>query len=286
MDTELYIREMQVEDLDEAMELKSAEGWNQTRSDWELILINNPALCLVAIAEDRVVATVTAFSYKGIFAWIGMMLVDRQFRRKGISNKLMLEIIKRLGKKQTIRLDATPAGQMVYERLGFVKEYSLFRWVRQPGVPEKARAMAAKVLQINHKDLQDLIIWDKVVFGAERKEVLSYLYTNYSQGAFCVKTGDKINGFVFCREGSKSMHIGPLITSEDIIAKTLINHMLCKFSDRNLLLDLGEQHSAMHNWLEENGFQRQRELIRMFIPPNSNRGIPENYYLISGPELG
>jgi hypothetical protein len=82
------------------------------------------------------------------------------------------------------------------------------------------------------------------------------------------------------------MHIGPLITSEDIIAKTLINHMLCKFSDRNLLLDLGEQHSTMHNWLAENGFQRQRELIRMFIPPNSSRGIPKNYYLIGGPELG
>ena len=118
---------MQVEDLDEAMALKSAEGWNQTRSDWELIMINNPHLCLVAVAEDRVIATVTAFSYEDTFAWIGMMLVDRQFRRKGISIKLMLEIIQRLGKKQTIRLDATPAGQMVYNRLGFVKEYSLFR---------------------------------------------------------------------------------------------------------------------------------------------------------------
>jgi GNAT superfamily N-acetyltransferase len=286
MDTELYIREMQVEDLDEAMKLKSAEGWNQTRSDWELILINNPGLCLVAVAEDRVVATVTAFSYEGTFAWIGMMLVDRQFRRKGISNKLMLEIIQRLGKKQTIRLDATPAGQMVYERLGFVKEYSLFRWVRQTGIPEKVNDVAANVLQMNRKDLQELTLWDKVVFGADRKEVLSHLFKNYPQGAFCIKFGDKINGFVFCREGSKFLHIGPLVTSDAIIAKTLISHILNKFFDMNLLLDLGEHHSAMHNWLEENGFQRQRELIRMFIPPNSNKGIPENYYLISGPELG
>jgi GNAT superfamily N-acetyltransferase len=277
---------MQVEDLDEAMKLKSAEGWNQTRSDWELILINNPGLCLVAIAEDRVVGTVTTFSYEGTFAWIGMMLVDRQFRRKGISNKLMLEIIQRLGKKQTIRLDATPAGQMVYERLGFVKEYSLFRWVRQTGIPEKINEMVANVFQINRKDLKELILWDKVVFGAERKEVLSYLFKNYPQGAFCIKFEDKINGFVFCREGSKFLHIGPLITSDDGMAKALISHILYKFSDRNLLLDLGEHHSTMHNWLEENGFQRQRELIRMFIPPNLNMGIPENYYLISGPELG
>jgi predicted GNAT family N-acyltransferase len=286
MDSEFYIREMQVEDLDEAMALKSAEGWNQTRSDWELIMINNPHLCLVAVAEDRVIATVTAFSYEDTFAWIGMMLVDRQFRRKGISIKLMLEIIQRLGKKQTIRLDATPAGQMVYNRLGFVKEYSLFRWIRQQGIPEAPHDMAGKVIQMSPEDFQKLMLWDKLVFGADRKEVLSCLFKNFPQGAFCIKLGDEINGFVFCREGSKCLQIGPLIASADTIAKALISQIIINFSDSNLLLDLSEYHSAMHDWLIETGFQRQRELIRMFIPPNLNEGIPENYYLISGPELG
>lgn len=286
MDTEFYIREMRVQDLDEAMGLKSAEGWNQTRSDWELILIYNPGLCLVAIAEDRVIATVTAFSYEGKFAWIGMMLVDRRFRRKGISHRLMLEIIQRLGEKQTIRLDATPAGQMVYERLGFVKEYSLFRWVRPAGIPEKVDQKASNVIQINSKDLQELILWDNNVFGADRKEVLAYLLSSCPQGAFCIKPGDKIKGFIFCREGSKYLQIGPLIATDDAIAKTLIRHILTQFSKRNLLLDLGEHHSSMHDWLLKKGFQRQRELIRMFIPPNAYSGIPEKYYLISGPELG
>ena len=36
MDSELFIREMQEEDLNAAMRLKSVEGWNQTRADWDL----------------------------------------------------------------------------------------------------------------------------------------------------------------------------------------------------------------------------------------------------------
>jgi len=89
MDSELFIREMRAEDLNAAMRLKSVEGWNQTRADWELFLVNNPGLCLVVVAEDNVIGTVCSFSYKGKLAWIGMMLVDRMYRRKGISKKLM-----------------------------------------------------------------------------------------------------------------------------------------------------------------------------------------------------
>lgn len=41
MDSELFIREMQLKDLEAAMRLKTVEGWNQTEADWQLILADN-----------------------------------------------------------------------------------------------------------------------------------------------------------------------------------------------------------------------------------------------------
>lgn len=286
MDSELFIREMQAEDLNAAMRLKSVEGWNQTRADWELFLVNNPGLCLVVVAEDNVIGTVCSFSYKGKLAWIGMMLVDRMYRRKGISKKLMHEVIQRIGENQSIKLDATPAGQMVYEQLGFVKEYSLFRWIRPKGPSQLWGFPTHEVLKVAQEDFTEMLSYDKKVFGADRGEVLLHLFNSFPQGAFLVKRENILVGFVFCRPGSKFLQLGPMIASNDGIAQILISRVLEDFYDSDLVLDLGEHHSKLHPWLEKCGFTKQRELIRMFIPPQSTKGDIESYYLITGPELG
>ncbi|WP_339922812.1 GNAT family N-acetyltransferase [uncultured Cyclobacterium sp.] len=286
MDSELFIREMQVEDLDAAMRLKSEEGWNQTRGDWELFLVNNPDLCLVVVAEEKVVGTVCSFSYKGELAWIGMMLVDRMYRRKGISKRLMHEVIQRIGGNQTIKLDATPAGQKVYEQIGFVKEYSLFRWVRPKGAFQWINPLPHEVLKISKEDFTEILHFDKKAFGIDREVVLLYLFKKFPQGAFLVKREGELVGFVLCRLGSKFLQLGPLIASNDAIAQALISRVLEDFHEIDLVLDLVEHHSNLNPWLEKRSFAKQRELIRMFIPPQATKGDIDSYYLITGPELG
>ncbi len=60
------------------------------------------------------------------------MLVHEDFRRRGIATELMNAGLDYLGKHNVgcIKLDATPAGQPVYERLGFDAQWSFRRWVR------------------------------------------------------------------------------------------------------------------------------------------------------------
>ena len=118
---------MTPEDLKSAMELKDSEGWNQTFSDWEFLLSSNPGQCLVAVMGGKVKATVTAITYENHLAWIGMMLVDKSIRGKGIGKLLMKSIIKELGFCSLIKLDATPAGLPVYIKLGFTPETTLYR---------------------------------------------------------------------------------------------------------------------------------------------------------------
>lgn len=286
MDSELFIREMQLKDLEAAMRLKTVEGWNQTEADWQLILADNPHLCLVVLAADEVVGTVCAYSYQDKLAWIGMMLVDRNYRRRGISKRLMREVIQRIGHKQTIKLDATPAGQKVYEHLGFVKEYSLFRWVRSKEAVSANERETEKVQEVAPADFPEIISYDHKVFGADRTQLLRHLFERLPNGAFLIKEGGKIVGYIFCRLGSKFLQLGPMIASTDIAAKALIARVLEAFEGHDLVLDLGVHHANLYPWLESCGFAKQRELIRMYIPPNKVKEELANYYLITGPELG
>lgn len=286
MDSELFIRELQLKDLEAAMRLKTVEGWNQTDADWQLILADNPNLCLAVVAEDGVVGTVCAYSYEGKLAWIGMMLVDRSYRRRGISKRLMREVIQRIGNDQTIKLDATPAGQKVYEQMGFVKEYSLFRWVRPKGGISVSKMETEEVQSIDLADFPEILSQDNKVFGADRAKLLHHLFERLPNGAFLVKEGDKIVGYIFCRLGSKFLQLGPMVASTDMVAKMLITRVLEAFEGHDLVLDLGLHHANLYPWLESCGFARQRELIRMYIPPNEVKVESANYYLITGPELG
>src|SRR5690554_4286336 len=120
-------RQMVEADLPAAMEIKDAEGWNQTLEDWRFFLTQDSYLCVVATAGQKVVATVTAIGYESKLAWIGMMLVQKDFRGLGVGKLMMENIIKKLKAYPAIKLDATPAGFPLYEKLGFVREYSIFR---------------------------------------------------------------------------------------------------------------------------------------------------------------
>src|SRR5438477_13073544 len=113
---DLTLRMMEERDLPQTDYLRSLIGWNQTLSDWHRFLSLEPQGCFVAVLNSEVVGTVATTSYGRELAWIGMMLVHPDHRRKGIARRLMLRALEYLkGKEvQCIGLDATPAGQPLY----------------------------------------------------------------------------------------------------------------------------------------------------------------------------
>ena len=121
------IRLMEKRDLPAAYFLSKSEGWNQTVDDWTFLLDNPDNICIVAENDVMVAGTATALVHSGRIAWIGMVLVDQSCRGMGIGRELMNGIIGLIPSACSIRLDATPAGKPLYEKLGFKSEYSLLR---------------------------------------------------------------------------------------------------------------------------------------------------------------
>lgn len=281
------LRQMRPQDLDEAMKLKNAEGWNQTLFDWKLFLESSPGSCLVAVHQDKVVGTVTGINYENKVAWIGMMLVDSAYRGQGLSKKLMGAVIQSLKAAASIKLDATPAGYPVYEKLGFKEEYALIRLTTDQFTPSSIDGdHSASVVPLNSENLMEIFPMDRKAFGADRRLVLIHAQRQQPDLAYMYKEDDTVKGFILARSGVRYTHLGPLVATDAQVGKTLLGVVSNRRRHEPLVIDVPVLNSGWLAWLESCGFRRQRNLYRMYLKSNAYSGKPEWCYLIAGPELG
>src|SRR5882672_9524967 len=117
----MSLRIMTMADIPAGMRLKDLARWNQTPADWARFLRSSPEGCFVAECDGHVCGTATTIVYEDRFAWIGMVLVDPLYRGRGIGTALLEGAIQYLDERgvPTLKLDATPQGKPLYEKLGF-----------------------------------------------------------------------------------------------------------------------------------------------------------------------
>lgn len=282
----VIIRNMELSDMDDLMRLKNAEGWNQTEYDWTLLIQYKESVNLVAILDKQIVGSLTAINYANTVAWIGMVLVDKAYRGRGISKLLLKEAIDKLDCCNSIKLDATPAGKPVYLKFGFIDETILYRMVH-PSLSEiKKGTGSVEAVQVLPEDLPELIAYDKSTFGADRGAMIKYLYENYPELGFLIRENNKVKGFCLGRKGERFTQIGPLSAASLGDAKALIQSVAGQFSGEAVVIDIHGNKPAFIEWLEAQGFVSQRPFDRMYLDQNPHPGIIENQYLIGGPELG
>ena len=118
--------ELGVGDAQAGLLLSTETGWNQNEADWRFFLSQGVVFGMRDGA--RLVATAALLPHSAGNAWISMVLVTADFRRRGIATKLVdacLNVAARRG--LTTWLDATPAGATVYGPLGFTPTLQLRR---------------------------------------------------------------------------------------------------------------------------------------------------------------
>ena len=125
----LTLRPMSDADIPLGLRLSRQAGWNQIEADWRRMRDLEPEGGVVAEWDGVPVGTTIAVTF-GPIAWIAMVLVDEAYRGRGIARRLMATALEWLDERgvATVRLDATPLGQPVYERLGFQPQFELQRW--------------------------------------------------------------------------------------------------------------------------------------------------------------
>lgn len=278
-------RDMTPADVAAGLKLCRAARWNQTERDWGLFLRLSPEGCRVAVMDERVVGTVATARYEDRFAWIGMALVDPAERGQGIGARLMAEALDVLKDMPSIRLDATPAGHAVYQKLGFVDEYRLSRMetVVSSGDLMLRRNPARPMTK---DDFPAVAIFDREIFGADRRLTLGWMFDGAPEYAWIIEARGQINGYTFGRRGFNFEHLGPVVAHDQQTARRLVSACLSRQAGKPFIIDASHHDADWRSWLESIGFCEQRPFIRMFYRDNPYPGLPPKQFGILGPEFG
>lgn len=272
---------MTIEDIPEGMRLKDVAGWNQAAVDWERFLSASPQGCFAAEREGHVVGTSATIVYEGRFAWIGMVLVDPQYRGQGIGTALLERAIHYLDSQSVpcMKLDATPQGKPLYEKFGFRSEYDIERWMLKRQLNENAVGKAPV-------EIEDALRLDREIFGADRSKLLRSLTEAAPNFTLVARQEARVVGYTFGRRGSCADHLGPWMARNEDVATKLLAEFLRR-SDRELVfVDCLRRSPWAVLLVKARGFEFSRPLTRMFRGTNKYAGRPELLCAILGPEFG
>jgi ribosomal protein S18 acetylase RimI-like enzyme len=290
---DVEIRLLCAEDLPEAMRLKEAAGWNQTEEDWRRLLRLEPRGCFAATAGGQLVGTTTTTAYGRELAWVGMVLVDPEFRRRGIASRLMRAALAHLDGEgiSLVKLDATPDGRHVYEGLGFESERLIERWAgRAPAASGDRPVVEGAVRDANPTPLgpallAEILEFDRVAFGADRARLVELLVEE-SAGTFVRSEGGRLKGYALTRAGAAADYVGPVVASDFETASGLLDEAIARHAGRPLYLDVTTRFETLAGALAGRGFRKQRDLVRMRRGARTGAGTSARVFAIAGPEVG
>jgi len=284
----MHLRVMTKLDVPAGLRLNTLAGWNQTAADWHRFLDTSPNGCFVAEIDGRVVGTATTISYQNRFAWIGMVLVDSDHRNRGIGTQLLNRTIEYLdhSKEPTMKLDATPQGQPLYAKLGFVREFELERWIlRRPPGTVVANAHSTYPPPTG-APFESILTADQNVFGADRSFLLRSLHDDCPDFAMAIWGNGSPQGYAFGRRGLFADHLGPWMANSRLAAEQLLQQFLARSSRETLIVDCLTANPVAVDLLRACGFVSSRPLTRMVRGPNAYPGKPASLFAILGPEFG
>jgi hypothetical protein len=268
------------------MRLKAQAGWNQLESDWRRLLQMQPEGCFVALLDGVAVGTTVAVIF-GPVAWIAMVLVDEKVRSQGVGRAMMQHALAFLDGEgvPTVRLDATPLGQPLYEKLGFQVEYSLARY--EGVLPAGQVVTEPRDVQISpgRPDHYDAILAvDRSITATDRRKLLLRLFLEKPAWLRVAERAGTVEGFLTCRQGVQAVQVGPCMASL-AAGPALLADAAGRLAGQRVYIDVPAGNVPANRLAETLGLKFQRPLVRMW------RGtkIEEDFtrlWASFGPELG
>ena len=277
----IKIRPMRVADLQLGLRLTRQAGWNQTESDWLRFMDLQPEGCFVAELDGASVGTTTTCIF-GPVAWVAMVLVEVNARRKGVAIALLkhaLDFLEKQGVK-TIRLDATAAGLPVYEKLGFTPEYQLTRYEGiAPHTGEQPH-----VIKATTSLFAEIIAFDCWMTGTHRGKLLTRLFEESPQAVHVLCQDGQLEGFVTLRRGANSIQIGPCMATPHA-GPALLSDAFGRCAGQLVFIDIPRSNARALRVAEASGLRVQRFFMRMYRGDRAKHCV-EAMWASSGPEKG
>lgn len=256
----LVIAVMTEDEVHLAVDWAAREGWNPGLADAGAFRAADPDGFLIGRVDGVPVAVISAVSYPGGFSFVGLYIVDPQWRGRGYGWALWSEALART--TGIVGLDGVVEQQANYARSGFVLAH---RSVRFGGVPSGAEHGDVDLLGID--DLTAVQAVDAACFGAPRPEFLRRWLAVPGGCAAGVRSGSGLSGYGVIRPAREGMKVGPLFADDADTARAILGRLVAHAgADTPVYLDVPEPH------LEGVALAREQGLVPVFETARMYRG--------------
>jgi GNAT superfamily N-acetyltransferase len=276
---QIIFEEMTPEHLDGAVDLSRQVKWPHRREDWQLA--QSVSQGIVALEEERVVATILMTPYGDDAAAINMVIVDEAMRGRGLGRKMMEEALARAGGR-TCYLVATPEGLPLYRSLGFVATGEVVQHQGQASYVDAPD----NVFWSESGDHACLVALDHVAYGHERSTLMRLLRERAKFAVF--REENAVQAFAAIREFGRGLVIGPVVARSDIEAKTLIDFLLAHHQGTFIRVDT-DMSKNIAEWLAGRGLAHVGGGITMRRATHAQqdkRTAPRRTYALVSQALG
>ncbi|KUL61352.1 MULTISPECIES: GNAT family N-acetyltransferase [unclassified Streptomyces] len=250
----LPIRRLSPRDVMSCAALSEDRGWPREEHKWGFLLSAGTGYGIDDPDGNGLIGAFVVTRYgppeRPDLAAIGMVLVAERYARRGIGRRLMRHAIEAEA-TTPLTLHATPAGQPLYEQLGFkmIGRAEMVRGHLTPAGPLPAVATRAATAE----DLSTILRLDTEVFGHDRTHVITRLPAFTDQLRVAESDGEII-GYAGVWPNMETHVVGPLIARDTETAKALIAS-LAAHSDRPLRTDIDVRHEELLAWVKESGLE-------------------------------
>ena len=278
--TELQLQEKH---LPGCLALSKSANWNQNEADWRLMLTLGRGWG-VMLADGTLAASTLVLPYGGKFAWVSMVLVLPEQRRKGFATQLLRTALQEnSASRLTSILDATPAGHEVYVQEGFQDRWGFKRFSASSFSREIA--LSEEIRSIEETDWPAILELDLHAFGASREPLLRNLASRLPEAALVALRHGNLSGFLFGRDGREACQLGPLVARDAQTANRLLDTGLALVR-APVYVDIADHAPALQSLAQARGFEFQRRFTRMVTGAARAPGDEGLVYCPAGPELG
>ena len=230
------IRSARLGDLKTALQWANEEGWNPGKYDAESYYNMGVGGFFCAYRGKKMVAFLSAVRYQGKipFVNIGMFIVKKEFRGKGIGKSLWNHVIKSLSEINRIYLNSVRSQVMRYQLCGFYSIGEISRYT----LTKKHTNLNFLVSPSRAHNFIDMCGYDKEIWRGDRKVFFKSTLKHSDSHALLLRnrnSGDVV-GYGMSRACEVGYRIGPVYGNSGKKVVKLISALLSYIKTNSLVI--------------------------------------------------
>ncbi|MGG3270334.1 GNAT family N-acetyltransferase [Priestia aryabhattai] len=271
-------------DIKGLLVLSKLEKWDYSEADLHTIFSTRDVFGHRNEKGD-IVSSVAVVLYENQSAFIGMVIVRKDYRKQGLAGQLMKHCLQILSPEVNAYLIATKEGEHLYKKAGFKTVDYVSKYISSEYIPRAFKASGFYTRSLTRRDFKEVLKLDEAAFGDNRKLFLKSRIQQSEKAVVLQNEQNKIMGYGLAVRTPSNIVIGPVVAPHAEVAMLVIDELAKSYKEK-LRIDLSSHEETLKKLVENHGFQLQNEPPVMAYGVNSLSARQGNLFAIAAQAFG